>query len=102
MVSSAFELLAIAAATLFVDLSHLCRFWSSGTEAWPNIVHQEAAVSKVFGSRMLERYEPSLTLLEAIRRNDDVGAAPTQKALVSDEAAASQAEHFEQANQVCS
>lgn len=82
---------------------------------------------------MLERYEPTLTLLEAIRRNDDVGGSAYAKlvrqgstallnaykrpgfpydswevktllleALVSDEAAASQAEHFEQANQVCS
>lgn len=53
----------------------LCRFWSSGAEAWPNIVPQEAAVAKVFGSRSVERYGPRLTLLEATMRTDDIGGS---------------------------
>ncbi|KAG1353932.1 putative D-alanine--D-alanine ligase [Cocos nucifera] len=108
------------------------QFWGSGREAWPNMVPQEASVSKVFGSRVLERYEPALTLLEATQRNDDVGGNAFSKlvkqssaallnaytrpgfaysawevktmlleALVSDEAAASQAKLFEEANQAC-
>jgi hypothetical protein len=108
------------------------RFWSSGAEPWPNIVPQEAAVSKVFGSRSVEKYGPGLTLLEATIRTDDVGGgafiklvkegsaallnAYTRKgfpfdswevkallleALVSEEAAAVQAERFDQANRSC-
>jgi hypothetical protein len=53
--------------------AHCCRFWSSGAEPWPNIVPQEAAVAKVFGSRSVEKYGPRLTLLEATMRTDDVG-----------------------------
>ncbi|GJN02346.1 hypothetical protein PR202_ga19685 [Eleusine coracana subsp. coracana] len=109
------------------------QFWSSGAEPWPNIVPQEAAVAKVFGSRSMDRYGPRLTLLEATMRTDDVGGAPFVKlvkegsaallnaytrrgfpldswevkallleALVSEEAAAVQAERFEQANESCS
>ncbi|KAJ4812154.1 pollen Ole e I family allergen protein [Rhynchospora pubera] len=55
------------------------QYWSSGSEAWPNIVPKEAAISKVFGSRVLERYEPSLTLLDATQRNDDVGGSAFAK-----------------------
>ncbi|XP_072988133.1 uncharacterized protein [Typha latifolia] len=51
------------------------QYWSSGRESWPNIVPQEAAIAKVFGSRVLERYEPGLTLLEATQRNDDIGGS---------------------------
>ncbi|KAL6651042.1 hypothetical protein ACP70R_009967 [Stipagrostis hirtigluma subsp. patula] len=108
------------------------QFWSSGAEPWPNIVPQEAAVAKVFGSRSVERYGPRLTLLEATMRTDDVGGSAFVKlvkhgsaallnaytrrgfplnswevkallleALVSEEAAAAQAERFEQANEAC-
>ncbi|RLM73579.1 uncharacterized protein C2845_PM15G14470 [Panicum miliaceum] len=108
------------------------QFWSSGAEPWPNIAPQEAAVSKVFGSRSVERYGPRLTLLEATMRTDDIGGSAFVKlvkqgsaallnaytrrgfpfdswevkallleALVSEEAAAVQAERFEQANQSC-
>jgi hypothetical protein len=108
------------------------RFWSSGAEPWPNIVPQEAAVAKVFGSRSVEKYGPRLTLLEATTRTDDIGGgaviklvkegsaallnaytrkgfpmdswevkAPLLEALVSEEAAAVQAERFEQANRSC-
>ncbi|KAF8704112.1 hypothetical protein HU200_031603 [Digitaria exilis] len=108
------------------------QFWSSGAEPWPNIVPQEAAVSKVFGSRSVEKYGPRLTLLEATMRTDDIGGSPFVKlvkqgsaallnaytrrgfpldswevkallleALVSEEAAAAQAERFEQANESC-
>jgi len=110
----------------------LCRFWSSGAEPWPNIAPQDAAVSKVFGSRSVERYGPRLTLLEATMRTDDIGGSAFVKlvkqgsaallnaytrrgfpfdswevkallleALVSEEAAAVQAERFELANQSC-
>ncbi|KAL6903694.1 hypothetical protein ACP4OV_004507 [Aristida adscensionis] len=108
------------------------QFWSSGAEPWPNIVPQEAAVSKVFGSRSVEKYGPRLTLLEATMRTDDVGGSAFTKlvkqgsaallnaytrqgfplnswevkallleALVSEDAAAVQAERFEQANEAC-
>ncbi|KAF3322250.1 hypothetical protein FCM35_KLT13391 [Carex littledalei] len=55
------------------------QYWSSGSEAWPNIVPREAAISKVFGSRVLERYEPGLTLFDATRRSDDVGGSSFAK-----------------------
>ncbi|KAJ3680192.1 hypothetical protein LUZ60_016470 [Juncus effusus] len=105
------------------------QYWSSGREAWPNIAPKHAAV---FGSRVLERYEPSLTLLDATQRNDDIGGTVFAKlvkhataallnsytrdnfpldswevkslmleALVSEESAEAQAEHFEQANESC-
>uniref|UniRef100_A0ACD5UCX0 Uncharacterized protein n=1 Tax=Avena sativa TaxID=4498 RepID=A0ACD5UCX0_AVESA len=108
------------------------QFWSSGAEQWPNIVPQEAAVWKVFGSRSIDKYGPRLTLLEATMRTDDVGGSPFTKlvkhgsaalinaytrkgfpfdswevkallleALVSEDAAAAQAERFEQANESC-
>lgn len=68
-------------------LVYLCRFWGSGREPWPNIVPQEASVSKVFGSRVLERYEPGLTLLEATQRNDDVGGSAFSKLVKQSSAA---------------
>ncbi|KAF0890907.1 hypothetical protein E2562_005036 [Oryza meyeriana var. granulata] len=109
------------------------QFWSSGTEPWPNIIPQEAAVSKVFGSRSIDRYGPRLTVLEATMRTDDNGSnsafaklvkqgsaallnayarkgfpldswevkALLLEALVSEEAAAVQADRFEQANESC-
>lgn len=109
------------------------RFWSSGAEPWPNIVPQEAAVWKVFGSRSIDKYGPRLTLLDATTRTDDVGGgrpfvklvkhgsaallnaytrrgfpfdswevkALLLEALVSEDAAAAQAERFELANESC-
>ncbi|VAH49886.1 unnamed protein product [Triticum turgidum subsp. durum] len=106
-------------------------FWSSGVEQWPNIVPQEAAVSKVFGSRSMDKYGPRLTLLEATMRTDEDGSpfvklvkhgsaalinaytrtgfpfdswevkALLLEALVSEDAAAAQAERFQQANESC-
>ncbi|KAG6481639.1 uncharacterized protein LOC122017158 [Zingiber officinale] len=108
------------------------QFWSSGREPWPNMVPLDSSVSKVFGSMLLERYEPGLTLLEATQRNDDIGGSVFFKlvkqssaallnaysrpgfpytaweikslvleALISDAAAALQAEQFKQANEAC-
>ncbi|XP_015692255.1 uncharacterized protein LOC102709642 [Oryza brachyantha] len=109
------------------------QFWSSGAEQWPNIIPQEAAVSKVFGSRSIDRYGPRLTVLEATMRTDDSGSnsafaklvkqgsaallnayarrgfpldswevkALLLEALVSEDAAAAQADRFEQANESC-
>uniref|UniRef100_J3LZL0 rRNA N-glycosidase n=1 Tax=Oryza brachyantha TaxID=4533 RepID=J3LZL0_ORYBR len=109
------------------------KFWSSGAEQWPNIIPQEAAVSKVFGSRSIDRYGPRLTVLEATMRTDDSGSnsafaklvkqgsaallnayarrgfpldswevkALLLEALVSEDAAAAQADRFEQANESC-
>ena len=96
------------------------------------MVPQESSVAKVFGSRVLERYEPGLTMWEATQRNDDVGGSAFSKlvkqssvallnaytrpgfpygawevktllfeALISEDAAASQARSFELANQAC-
>ncbi|KAJ0967582.1 hypothetical protein J5N97_024499 [Dioscorea zingiberensis] len=109
------------------------QYWSSGRETWPSTVPEESAIYKVFGSRVLERYEPGMTLLEAIQKNDDIGGTVFTKlikhssaallnayarpgyrfaawevktllleALVSEDAAAAQAEHFAQANSLCS
>ncbi|XP_052152327.1 uncharacterized protein LOC127770592 [Oryza glaberrima] len=109
------------------------QFWSSGAEQWPNIIPQEAAVSKVFGSRSIDRYGPRLTVLEATTRTDDNGSSSAfaklvkqgsaallnayarkgfpldswevkallLEALVSEDAAAAQADRFEQANESC-
>nr|XP_023916648.1 uncharacterized protein LOC112028213 [Quercus suber] len=52
------------------------QFWSSGREAWPRMVPQESTVSKVFGSRVNERYGSDLTLLEATARNDEENGYP--------------------------
>ncbi|XP_020584916.1 uncharacterized protein LOC110027720 [Phalaenopsis equestris] len=51
------------------------QYWSSRREAWPNSLPQDSSVSKVFGSILLERYEPELTLLDVIQRNDDIGGS---------------------------
>ncbi|KAL9239736.1 hypothetical protein vseg_014030 [Gypsophila vaccaria] len=47
------------------------QFWGSRREEWPRTVPQRSTVSKVFGSRAIERFRPDLTLLEASTRNDD-------------------------------
>ncbi|CAA6673262.1 unnamed protein product [Spirodela intermedia] len=109
------------------------QFWSAREEAWPMMVPQEASVWKVFGSPALERYEPQLTVLEAMESNDDIdGSAFSQlvkqssaallnsytregfpytpweiktlllQALVSEEAATSQARCFADVNHACS
>ncbi|KAK1283291.1 hypothetical protein QJS10_CPB21g00044 [Acorus calamus] len=107
------------------------RYWSDRREAWPKMVPQTSSVAKVFGSRALERYEPTLTLWEATEKNDGSNAfsrllkqssaallnAYAQRtdfpysawevktlliqALVSEDAAALQAERFAKANQAC-
>ncbi|KAF3436150.1 hypothetical protein FNV43_RR23242 [Rhamnella rubrinervis] len=106
------------------------QFWSSRREAWPRMVPQTSTVSNVFGSRAYERYRYDLTLLEATARNDDEEAFPRLvkqasaallnsyarrgfpyrawqvktlviQALVSEKAAALQAQRFSIANQAC-
>ncbi|KAF8388233.1 hypothetical protein HHK36_026899 [Tetracentron sinense] len=107
------------------------QFWSSRREAWPRMVPQTSSVSKVFGSRALERFRSDLTLLEATERNDDVNNAFSHllkqssaallnsyarkdfpysawevktlliQGLVSEEAAALQAQRFSLANGAC-
>ncbi|KAF8369829.1 hypothetical protein HHK36_032147 [Tetracentron sinense] len=109
----------------------LALFWSSRREAWPRMVPQTSSVSKVFGSRALERFRSDLTLLEATERNDDVNNAFSHllkqssaallnsyarkdfpysawevktlliQGLVSEEAAALQAQRFSLANGAC-
>ncbi|CAI9300701.1 unnamed protein product [Lactuca saligna] len=107
------------------------QYWSSRREAWPRMIPQGSSVSKVFGSRAYERYRYDLTLLEATSRNDDgenvyarlvkestaalinsytrkgypysaweVKTAVIQ-GIVSDEAAAVQAQRFYDANRAC-
>ncbi|GAY40325.1 hypothetical protein KPL70_009326 [Citrus sinensis] len=106
------------------------QFWSSRREAWPRMVPQTSTLSKVFGSRVYERFRSDLTLLESTTRNDDENAfaglvkqgtaallnsyaregfpfSPWQvktlfiQALVSKEAASRQANKFLIANQAC-
>ncbi|KAK6940667.1 hypothetical protein RJ641_030198 [Dillenia turbinata] len=107
------------------------QYWSSRREEWPKMVPRMAAVSRVFGSRALERYRWDLTVLEATTRNDDVenpyagllkesSAALLNsyarkgfpysawqvktlviQAMVSKQAAALQAKRFSVANQAC-
>ncbi|KAH9626891.1 hypothetical protein KSS87_002291 [Heliosperma pusillum] len=48
------------------------QYWGSRREEWPRTVPQKSTVSKVFGSRAIERFRSDLTLLEAATRNDDV------------------------------
>ncbi|WVZ05855.1 hypothetical protein V8G54_019201 [Vigna mungo] len=108
------------------------QFWSGRREAWPRMVPETSTVSNVFGSRVYEHYRSDLTLIEAAARNDEESNAfgglvkegtaallnsyaregfpykPWQvktlviKALVSQAAAASQANSFLLANQACS
>ncbi|RWW85142.1 hypothetical protein BHE74_00006205 [Ensete ventricosum] len=59
----------------------------NGREPWPNTVPRDSSVSKVFGSRLLERYEPGLTLLEATQRNDDIGGSAFSKLVKQSSAA---------------
>lgn len=97
---------------------------------WPRMVPQTSTLSKVFGSRVYERFRSDLTLLESTTRNDDENAfagllkqgtaallnsyaregfpfSPWQvktlfiQALVSKEAASRQANKFLIANQAC-
>ena len=106
------------------------RYWSSQREAWPKMVPQTSTVSKVFGSRAYERYRSDLTLVEATARSDrgnafrgllkQASAALLNsysrkgfpytpwaiktlviQALVSEDAAAHQAQHFYIANEAC-
>ncbi|KAJ6920658.1 hypothetical protein NC651_014293 [Populus alba x Populus x berolinensis] len=106
------------------------QFWSSRRESWPRMVPQRATVSKVFGSGVFERYGSDVTLLESTTRNDDeyafagllkqASAALLNsyaregfpysawevktlliQALVSKEAAATQAKQFSVANEAC-
>ncbi|KAM6565139.1 hypothetical protein CsatB_025137 [Cannabis sativa] len=106
------------------------KYWGSRREAWPKMVPQTSTVSKVFGSRARERFRSDLTLIEATVRNDrgdsyrgllkQATAALLNsysrkgfpytswavktlliKALVSDDAAALQAQHFYIANEAC-
>ncbi|KAM1244300.1 hypothetical protein ACFX13_036503 [Malus domestica] len=106
------------------------QYWGSRRESWPKMVPQTSTVSKVFGSRAYERYRSDLTLLEATVRNDEENAYPRLvkqasaallnsyarkgypyaawevktlliQALVSEKAAALQAQHFSTANEAC-
>lgn len=94
------------------------------------MVPQTSTVSKVFGSRAYERYRSDLTLMEATARNDDENVFPRLlkeasaalinsyarkgfpytawevktrviQGLVSERAAARQAQVFFQANRAC-
>lgn len=115
---------------IYINIFYFCRFWSSRREAWPRMVPQTSTLSKVFGSRVYERFRSDLTLLESTTRNDDENAfaglvkqgtaallnsyarggfpyLPWQvktlfiQALVSKEAASRQANKFLIANQAC-
>ncbi|KAI3461621.1 hypothetical protein Pfo_018284 [Paulownia fortunei] len=107
------------------------QYWSSRRESWPKMVPQTSTVSNVFGSRSFERYRDDLTLLEAASRNDDAENAFARlvkhstaallnsyarkgypyaawevktlliQALVSEQAAAFQAQKFLEANENC-
>ncbi|XP_073288220.1 uncharacterized protein [Primulina huaijiensis] len=107
------------------------QYWSSRRETWPKMVPQTSTISNVFSSLAYERYRYDLTLLEAASRNDDgdnVFAALLKQStaallnsyarkgypypawevktlliqgLVSEEAAALQAQKFMQANENC-
>ncbi|XP_058101624.1 uncharacterized protein LOC131245889 [Magnolia sinica] len=107
------------------------QFWSSRREAWPRMAPQTASVARMFGSRALERYRWDLTLVEATDSNDEASNAFSDlikqstaallnsyardgfpyspwevktlviQALVSEEAAAHQAQRFSQANHAC-
>ncbi|XP_071724678.1 uncharacterized protein [Rutidosis leptorrhynchoides] len=107
------------------------QYWSSRTEAWPRMVPQTSTVSRVFGSRVFERFRSDVTLLESTTRNDDeenvyrgmlkqaIAALLNSyardgfpytawevktlviQALVSEEAAATLAKHFSTANHAC-
>lgn len=107
------------------------QYWGSRKEAWPRMVPQTSTVAKVFGSRASERFRSDMTLLEATAQDEGVenvfngllkqtSAALVNsyarkgfpysawevktlliQALVSEEAAALQAEHFSIANEAC-
>ncbi|KAH6815084.1 pollen Ole e I family allergen protein [Perilla frutescens var. frutescens] len=46
------------------------QYWSSRSESWPKMVPHASTVSNVFGSRAFERFREDLTLLEAAERDD--------------------------------
>ncbi|KAL6338198.1 hypothetical protein AAG906_015162 [Vitis piasezkii] len=91
------------------------QYWGSRKEAWPRMVPQTSTVAKVFGSRASERFRSDMTLLEATAQDESVenvfhGLLKQTtwevktlliQALVSEEAAALQAEHFSIANEAC-
>ncbi|KAL5714657.1 hypothetical protein ACHQM5_016588 [Ranunculus cassubicifolius] len=106
-------------------------FWSSRREAWPRMIPQTSSVSRIFGSRVFERYQNDLTLLQATERNDDNNAYSILlkqssaallnsyarkdfpfsswqvktlliQALVSEKTAVLQAKRFSLANEACS
>ncbi|XP_011083025.1 uncharacterized protein LOC105165646 [Sesamum indicum] len=107
------------------------QYWSSRRELWPKMVPHKSTVSNVFGSQVFERYREDLTLLEAAARNDDGKDAFARlvkqstaallnsyarkgypyaawevktlliQALVSERAAAFQAQKFLEANENC-
>ncbi|KAK9146373.1 hypothetical protein Sjap_006276 [Stephania japonica] len=67
------------------------QFWSGEREEWPRMAPQSSLVSRIFGSRALERYDISLTLLQAMERNDDdddVGGDNVFSSLMKQSAAA--------------
>ncbi|KAL5711884.1 hypothetical protein ACHQM5_014113 [Ranunculus cassubicifolius] len=107
------------------------QFWSSRREAWPRMIPQTSSVSRIFGSRVFERYQNDLTLLQATERNDDNNAYSILlkqssaallnsyarkdfpfsswqvktlliQALVSEKTAVLQAKRFSLANEACS
>lgn len=53
-----------------------CRYWSSRVGSWPKMVPESSTISKVFGSRAMERFKEDLTVMEAVAtQNDDVDSA---------------------------
>ncbi|PIN00830.1 hypothetical protein CDL12_26662 [Handroanthus impetiginosus] len=107
------------------------QYWSSRRGSWPKMVPPKSTVENVFGSRAFERYRRDLTLLEAAARDDDGENAFARlvkqstaallnsyarkgypyaawevktlviQALVSERAAAVQAQKFLEANENC-
>ncbi|XP_078429334.1 pollen Ole e I family allergen protein [Wolffia australiana] len=63
-------------------------FWSARGDAWPVMVPRGASVWKVFGSPALERYEPDLTMLEAMESDDDAAGGSAFSELVKQSSAA--------------
>lgn len=105
------------------------RYWSSRRDSWPKMVPHWSTVSNVFGSRAFERYRVDLTLLEAASGGGENVFARLVKestaalinsyarkgypyaawevktlliqAMVSESAAAAQAQKFLEANENC-
>ncbi|KAJ6399444.1 hypothetical protein OIU77_020070 [Salix suchowensis] len=80
------------------------QFWSSRRESWPRMVPQRAAVSKVFGPGVFERRAQPCSNSYA-RKGFPYSAWEVKtlliQALVSKEAAATQAKQFSAANEAC-